>query len=85
MTTATTLKTITLTNDFHNSSVTVKVPKNGILSAGTTKRVYRELCGISGCTCGGIRGPQELIPYGWCVDTYTIQGSILIREAGYDC
>jgi len=84
MTTVTTPKTVTLSNDFHNSSVVVRVPHNGVLSPSTTKRVYRELCGISDCTCGGIRGSQELIPDGWCVDTYSVQDRITIRESVYE-
>ena len=51
-----------LTNDFHNTSATVRVGKNGFMSPRTVKRVERELCGIDGCTCGryglGVRGPQ---------------------------
>jgi len=70
----------TLTNDFHNSSVTVNVPANGLLSVGQTKRVYRELCGISDCQCGGIRGRQERLPEGKCCDTYSVQDRILIAD-----
>ena len=70
----------TLTNDFHNSQVTVRIPEDGVLSAATTKRVYRELCGSSDCECGGIRGKQELLPDGWCVDSYSVQDRLVIRE-----
>ena len=54
------MKRITLTNDFHNSEVTLNV-KDSTISAGQVKKARRELCGISGCTCGndlGMRGKQ---------------------------
>ena len=70
----------TLTNDFHDSSVTVQIPDVGILSERTTNRVYRELCGISGCECGGIRGPQDGVPDGYCVDEYTYYPCIAITK-----
>jgi hypothetical protein len=50
-------ETITLTNDFHGTSVTLRV--NGDrLSAGQMRRMRRELCGMSDCCCGTIRGKQ---------------------------
>ena len=55
------MEKITLTNDFHNTEVTLNV-KNGIITVGQVKRARRVLCGISGCTCGddlGARGKQE--------------------------
>ena len=62
---------ITLSNDFHSSSVVLDVPvlshiHNEIEIQAITKRqaakARRTLCGISGCTCGGEfgqRGRQE--------------------------
>lgn len=58
---------VTLRNDFHNSECTIRTE---VLShIYHTSTVYptrsqietanRKLCGIQGCTCGGIRGPQE--------------------------
>lgn len=53
---------ITLSNDFHNSSVVLDVPALSRIWNETevqtiTKRqaakARRALCGISGCTCGG--------------------------------
>lgn len=52
----------TITNDFHNTSVTVRT-LDGRLSARVVARVRRALCGIDGCTCGGDlseRGPQTV-------------------------
>jgi len=54
------MQKITLTNDFHNSSVNL-VPYKGTLSAGQVKRAKRALCGVSECSCSdelGQRGPQ---------------------------
>jgi hypothetical protein len=56
------MQTLTLTNDFHNTSVTLRV-KGGHLSAGQVARARRELCGVDDCTCSGdvgTRGPQYL-------------------------
>ncbi len=62
---------ITLTNDFHNSSIILYVPTlshihNEIEVQSITKhqaaKARRKLCGIKGCTCGGAfgqRGRQE--------------------------
>jgi len=65
--------TVTLTNDFHNSSSTVRLlPCNDSryssenyrrISRRTAQRVERKLCGISGCTCSdtfGARGGNYL-------------------------
>ena len=57
-------KSITLTNDFHNTEATV-IPKwnssgMGIVSRQAMTRAFRKLCGIAGCCCGGIRGRQEV-------------------------
>lgn len=52
---------VTLTNDFHNTSVVVR-PKSLFLSSGQRRRAWSALCGIKGCTCSGIlgtRGYQE--------------------------
>jgi hypothetical protein len=73
-------KTVVLKNDFHNSSVTIRVPADGVLSIGQTKRINRELCGIKECTCGGIRGEQDGIPDGFCVDEFSILDQIVISE-----
>lgn len=44
---------VTITNEFHNTSATVRVGK---MSAANAKRVAKKLCGVSGCTCGGPLG-----------------------------
>lgn len=51
---------ITLRNDFHNSSVTIRANAlPHVITPSQEKRVLRALCGVTGCTCGGVRGPQR--------------------------
>lgn len=52
---------ITLTNDFHNTEITLNC-KNGKLSAGQVKKAQKALCGMSDCCCSGdigYRGKQQ--------------------------
>ena len=51
------MKQITLTNDFHGTSVNV-VPVNGLLSASQVARARRALCGSRDCQCGGYAGTR---------------------------
>ena len=61
------MRTYTIRNDFHGSSVNVRC--EGVshypgectiyLSKSQIKRVNRALCGMSDCQCGSIRGQQE--------------------------
>lgn len=55
------VRKVTLHNDYHNTEVTVIPPANGHLSARQTRRVEKALCGMSDCTCGTIRGHQEVM------------------------
>jgi len=60
------MKTITLTNDFHNTSASVQPVAitegrfAGLykISRKTALRLRSELCGVSGCTCGGNFGER---------------------------
>ena len=52
---------ITIRNRFHNTSVTVRANLGDILTDGQMRRIRRELCGISDCRCGTIRGHQETL------------------------
>jgi hypothetical protein len=66
--------TITLRNDFHNTSARVH---SGPISARTANRVRRELCGMSDCSCSGTlgtRGPQdaEIVPTYDAANPYTV-------------
>lgn len=66
---------ITLSNDYHNTSVTLRV-RNNTLSPAQIRYARGVLCGISDCTCGnalGMRGPQEWdVEYNWD-DTATVK------------
>lgn len=60
---------IILTNDFHNTRVTLLVEfqfiggtKHCFLSAGQARKAQQALCGVAGCTCSndlGTRGRQH--------------------------
>ena len=67
------MKKVTLKNNFHGTSVTVVVPPNGRLTANQAKKVRQKLCGMRGCCCGVIRGPQA---YGLTIDTAYVDGHI---------
>jgi len=55
---------ITLTNNFHNTEINLVVLSNGggnMFSKSQVAKARKALCGIKGCTCGGMlgeRGPQ---------------------------
>ena len=64
------MTTITLKNDFHNTSVNIRCrvvdsydTSTAYLSAGQIKRAKLVLCGVSGCCCSradGTRGKQDI-------------------------
>lgn len=47
---------ITLTNDFHHTSITLK-DKAGMLTADQVKKAKKTLC-VEGCTCSGVAGAR---------------------------
>lgn len=50
---------LTLTNDFHNTQVTIRVRElPHMITPSQHRRIYRALCGMSDCQRGVIRGPQ---------------------------
>ncbi len=54
------MMTITLRNDFHNTTVDLRAASlPHTLTPSQERRVLRVLCGVTGCTCGGVRGPQR--------------------------
>jgi len=56
---------VTLTNDFHNTSVRVSVTSlPHTLSYKQWQRVRNVLCGQRGCECGTVRGRQWSLEYG---------------------
>lgn len=53
---------ITIRNDFHNTSVTIRAAIGEELTESQIKRARRALCPVGGCTCGGPvgnRGNQD--------------------------
>lgn len=55
---------ITLRNDFHNTEARIRVKSldygpDGEITARQLRRAKAKLCGVRGCTCGGIRGHQR--------------------------
>jgi len=49
---------ITIRNDFHNTEVSIRANIGDELTESQIKRARNELCGISGCTCGGPIGER---------------------------
>lgn len=49
---------ITLKNDFHNSSISIRAELGQWLSKSQIARARKALCGITGCTCGGNLGER---------------------------
>jgi len=52
------IRTMTLYNDFHTTSVVVRVPVDGFLSKRVSRRVEKALCGVEDCSCNLFSGPQ---------------------------
>jgi len=46
---------ITLTNSFHNTETVVRVT-DGHVSHRAGQNAWKNLCGVTGCICGGILG-----------------------------
>ena len=57
------MKRITVKNNFHNTEANVVLRwGTNKISGSTVRRIAKELCGLSGCKCGGVmgeRGPQD--------------------------
>lgn len=53
------MQTITLSNDFHRTTATLR-PRDGRISRAAWRRAMRKLCPSQECTCGKIRGEQDL-------------------------
>ena len=48
---------ITLTNDFHNTSVTLRMISR-FPTANQVRRAKKALCGFRSCTCSGVLGTR---------------------------
>jgi hypothetical protein len=81
---------ITLTNDFHETSVTLDVTPGVALSSSQVRRARKTLCpSYPHCACGGdmpTRGEQphndgiELVEYGWDQDNQMCYVPTLMGE-----
>lgn len=64
-------QTVIISNVFHNSEIALRAEVSGqdlYLSSGQVRRARRVLCGISGCTCGGVLGQRP--NQGWDATAY---------------
>jgi len=57
--------TITLRNDFHNTSARALVAHGRNLTHGQIRRVALTLCGDHSCQCGAVRGQQDAKAVAW--------------------
>lgn len=59
-------KEIRFDNDYHGTRSFARARRVGLnsgrecraITARVMRRVHRDLCGVDGCTCGGLRGEQ---------------------------
>lgn len=66
---------LTLRNNFHETNADVRISGfPATLTPAQTKRVKRALCGVTGCTCGGVRG-RQMAPDGNLLDVETTYDS----------
>lgn len=63
---------MTLHNGFHGTSVNIRIPANGVLTAGQYKRAMKKLCGLADCKCASSQasGPDT----GWLAGAEPIYG-----------
>lgn len=69
---------ITLTNDFHCTEAAIRPRDDGTVSRRTARRVWRDLCGMTGCRCGGLageRGGRYFLTYDWRGEDYIVVDS----------
>lgn len=59
---------ITVTNDFHNTQVTLRAREGEALTDSQIRRARRELCGVAGCMCGGAIGERGTQDYEVLID-----------------
>ena len=50
---------MTITNDFHNTTITIKAKHGQSVSKSTLRRVQRALCGMTDCICGRLDGSRN--------------------------
>lgn len=76
---------ITVTNDFHNTSATMRVrvapiAHHVIITQAQWERAMRKLCNIKECCCGQLRGAQETPLEGREYAEYTLVVDQEVRE-----
>lgn len=49
---------LVLSNDFHRTSVRLRLADGYTITESQARRARRELCGVAGCKCGGIVGER---------------------------
>ena len=70
---------ITITNNFHGTSVNLKANIGDELTESQVKRARKQLCGVSGCTCWGMlgnRGKQD----GFTVEQIDVNRVVLVAN-----
>jgi hypothetical protein len=91
---------VELTNDFHNTAAFVlaeveicefedgDMRKRITLTSSQYTRVKKKLCGLSNCTCGGLRGAQSYLGVPLYVDhtskeeeEYAYRGEVIAAAA----
>ena len=51
---------VTLTNNFHNTEITLRTGHDSELSKRQQRRAWHTLCGIANCQCGGPVGDRPV-------------------------
>ena len=73
---------IKLSNDFHNTSTTVRANVGDFISHARIKAIKSRLCGAKGCACSGAIGTRgsQADPSVWIDLEADQEGGILTRE-----
>lgn len=72
---------VTLKNARHGTSVTLRVPLNGLISDAQYARLRRRLCRFRPCNCGIVCGPQthKLVAHVKAPPLTHLSGTYVIR------
>ncbi len=77
-------ESITLRNEYHNTSYTLRAKLHRDLSRSQVLRARKALCGIAGCQCGGNLGERgSQMPYEIVAAGYDADGHIRIYITKY--
>lgn len=63
---------VKLSNDYHNTTVTLRVPEHGCISKRQVRRAELTLCGMDDCSCSGTLGERPALEIGsdWWPTSY---------------